>query len=334
MSNKKTYYNFLDLCRLYCALLIIIIHMGFGNDFAIVPCLTRQGVPFFFLVSGFFFAKTLNRSNNILQTSKEYILRIFLLYCAWALLWTPYSIIEYRDLYPDSFLKIVLVMVRRYLFAGMAQYWYLLVLTEGFICLTYVINRKWWRLGFALSIFGFVLYIIYTVQVQFFPDGLTYRVFYTLFSWSNNIIMTGFPLLFWGALAERYESRIKNRINIRVLAILYVLSIVVAFVHFYINSKLMSVLPYGPVQAVILFIICIYRPSFESKIPKSIGKNARDLSGIIYLTHTIILLVLGSVFHIWNNLYRFTVAVVIACVLLIAVRKTSNSAIKWLFMLR
>ena len=53
-SNRR--YKLLDLLRLFCACLVIFILMGLGDDVAFVPCMTRQAVPFFFLVSGYLFS--------------------------------------------------------------------------------------------------------------------------------------------------------------------------------------------------------------------------------------------------------------------------------------
>ena len=39
-SNRR--YKLLDLLRLFCACLVIFIHMGLGDDVAFVPCMTRQ----------------------------------------------------------------------------------------------------------------------------------------------------------------------------------------------------------------------------------------------------------------------------------------------------
>lgn len=332
MIEQKQYYNVLDLVRLYCALLIVFIHMGLGDDFSIVPCLSRQGVPFFFLTSGFFLSKKLRKSKNIKQTTIQYIKPILLVYFAWILLWLPYSVIEYGRMYPGAPTKLVAILIRRIFLAGMAPYWYLLVLTESAVLLAAMIHFRETVLGILMCILGIVLGILYSYQAEYNQSGLIYRAFYTVFSWNNNVVMSGFPLLFLGFMADRYEDRISNA-NPVILLAFYVVSVVSAFVVFGMDKNLFFI-PFGIVQAILLFCLCLIPVPSMQKISERTCRESRNLSSVVFLTHTVFLTHIGNVFHIWDSTLRYLVTILCASILYWLAKRISWDPLNRLLMVK
>ena len=316
---------------MYCALLIVFIHMAIGDNYAVLFCLTRQAVPFFFLASGFFFSKKIKKSNNKLFIAKQYVLNILRLYCIWVLLWSPVFIREYRQLYGDSTIKLIAALFRRFVLAGIAPYWYLLVLAEGVTILAFIIKSGRKDIGVFLCVAGSVLCVLYDIQVEYCQDGLVYRLFYTLFSWRNNVIMFGFPMLFIGAVVESFEEKI-NKQSIIVLLFLYTVSIILPFAGFYLNKELTSFFQFGTVQGILLFLICIHPTILENMISDKISKGARNLSSILFLTHTASLTILGELFHVWDSPVRYMATLSFSVLLFLIVGKTKMGFLKWLLM--
>ena len=103
-KKKDVYFPLIDIIKLFCAFLVVIIHSGgivsnnSVNDF-IIKCFTGQAVPFFMIVSGYFSVYKLSQLDNknlIKVCFKNWIY----LYIVWSVIWFPYYIITYRMLYP------------------------------------------------------------------------------------------------------------------------------------------------------------------------------------------------------------------------------------------
>lgn len=312
MAEQKRFYRLLNITRLYCALLIVFIHMGLGDHFAIVPCLSRQGVPFFFLTSGFFFSKKLRRSEDYYQTTIHYIKPLAAVYGIWILLWFPYTLIEYGHMYSGEPVKLVAVLIRRIFLAGPAPYWYLLVLVEGTIILAVILRNHKTALGSVLCVLGLILSVLYGYQEEYNPYGLVYKVFYPVFSWSNNVIMSGFPMLFIGALFDLYEKSIR-KLNFWLLLGLYFLSIVSAFVLFRVDSNLYFI-PFGTIQSVLLFLLCITSVTFMKNSSIKYYQRARNLSSVIFLTHTVFLTIIGNSLQIWDVGLKYALTIISALI--------------------
>lgn len=239
---------------------------------------------------------------------------------------------EYRQLYGDSTIKLIATLFRRFALAGMAPYWYLLVLAEGIVILACVFKSGRKYIGMFLCAAGLILRVLYSIQNAYYQDGLVYRLFYTLFSWGNNVIMFGFPMIFIGACVGSFEEEIKKQSNIIALLLLYTASVILPFIGFHLNKELTEVFQFGFVQGTLLFLICIQPTVLESIIPEKISKGARNLSSILFLTHTASLTVLGNLFHVWDSYVRYIATLSFSVLLLLIAGKTKTGFLKWLLM--
>ncbi len=332
MRESNSYYCFLDFIRLFCALLIVVIHMGFGNSFSIIPCLTRQGVPFFFLASGFFLSKKLQNSSDIKRSTIQYVKPILIVYLFWNIVWFPSILKEYSFFYVESPLKLFVVLLRRFFLAGIAPYWFLLVLSEGAVFLALIVHYRKYSLGFFLCIAGIMLSILYSYQAVNNPSNLFYRIVYTVFSWDNNVIMSGFPMLFLGSQFYRYKAHLQKA-PVWMILTLYVISVAVAFFVFQIDKNLFFI-PFGIIQAVMLFFLCIIPVPFLQNLSQSVCRNARNLSSVLFLTHTVFLTILGKVLHVWNSALRFGITVLCAVVMYLLSKWLKNKVINTLLLLK
>ena len=97
--HRGQQYASIDLARFFCALLVVAIHVRplstyteLGN-FLLDKGLCRIAVPFFFLVSGFFWA----RKPTTLKSLGSFLWRIALLYGLWTAIYYP-VVLESQDM--------------------------------------------------------------------------------------------------------------------------------------------------------------------------------------------------------------------------------------------
>lgn len=143
--NSRQYYV-ADWIKFLAAVLVIAIHTNLINVFSsalltiLLAYLEALAVPFFFTFSGFFIFRQIQETGNrqvILNELKKYLH----LYLLLSVIYLPLSIKGWIFKYSAgySFLDVILLALRNYLFAGEQnlswQLWYLLAMIYGLIFL-------------------------------------------------------------------------------------------------------------------------------------------------------------------------------------------------------
>ena len=290
-QRQSTHYPILDIIRLLCALLVVVIHClevptGHPIARAITTCFSYQAVPYFFIVSGFFFGKKLYKSNQqtkeILKSVKGYLL----LYFAWIALDLPRLIVFYSNANAGKSIGyIAAVIFRRIFFAGQGVYWYLLVLAESILVCGLLIKCKKEILLYIYAPIGLILGYLYDAGIQQGVLGQFNHLIYLVFSWNNNVLMDGLPFVTIGLFLSRRENLEKlNRTALIAAYSAFSLITVIFFAILYPeNINATKYFFNAPIQAVLLFLIAV-QPS-NVTIKKEITNHCRDLSATIYLVH-------------------------------------------------
>lgn len=317
-------YPLLDILRLVCACLVVMIHVGTDESSPIasmiVSCFSRQAVPFFFIVSGFFFSQKLEKAENRRDFVCSYAKRMLLFYILWTVISLPDLLKDYMELYQDnSWMYIAIVLVRRIVFAGAGQFWYLLVLAETALVAGFLLMHGRHRWLYILAAAGICMHILYRAEPPGMLFGLYHRMMYTVFSWTNNFLMTGIPFFAVGVYFSRNRSRMAVPFD-RVCILYFLVSAAAVLCYCVIMKKMAEPDPerflyFFIPQAVLLFLIGVNGTKI-SLCPYLCELFRSCSSGLFCLHGIIIEHVLGGVIP-WSEYYAVNCVVVIAgCLML------------------
>ncbi len=192
------------------ALLVIAIHCDLFTDvsqplyFGFTQILTKMGVPFFAICTGFYAASCLVDEKMDIQSKKHYFVthwkRWGVAYVIWSFLYMFYSIpgwIETGWFSAWAFVDFAIAAVRN---NSHYHLWYMLALLYAwpffYLCLRYVGKSAWMPLSVLLYCFKALSYGYY----RFMPESIRAVIdFYEVFSGLTNGLFMLLPLLLVGA---------------------------------------------------------------------------------------------------------------------------------------
>ena len=337
MNVLKKNYPVLDFARLYCAFLVVVLHAyespTAGSVWGFVcACFFEQAVPFFFAVSGFFFARKLEACAYSLREVWRYVRDRLLLYAAWTVLWMPYLLNIYLNKYPDASLTYLAVLLfRRIVLAGSGVYWYILVMAEAAAVIGLLMHLRLEKLLYVIAAVGLVLRYCYDLQLSlpFVPQ--INQLFYYVFSWSNNVIMSGLPFMTVGLLFARNMKKavVPGGALIAVYAVVSGLHILLYFFLGVQNGNLSCSILY-PIQTICLFWFGL-QATMQTKPQTALA--AREISAVIYFMHTVFIYgIFDAFFGVKSSVAaKFFGSIALSVVTYVLVRALHLKALYWLF---
>lgn len=336
-SNIK-YLPIIDISRLFCALLVVLIHFNFqlSNNQVftfIIKCFSAQAVPFFMIISGFFWAKKISIKNNdesIMNNTKNICINYLMLYLVWTILWLPWLVNMYKSIYTDTSLTyFILLLIRRILIAGQGVYWYLLILAESLFIAAILVKYNKERLLYFIGIVGLILGILYDANFNMFGMQYINKLFYVIFSWSNNLIMKGLPYVAIGYYFNKNINKVKN--NTKIAILLYVISSALMIIFF--KNGNYQWLSFYPLQAISLFVISNKPLNISNPI---LFKNCRNVSSCIYYLHTAFEYGLATTLfaNVTNSVIQVLITILLCTGVCCIVKKLNIKPVMWLLSIK
>jgi serine/alanine racemase len=286
-AQVKRLYPTVDAMKLFFAIAIVFMHT-YCHDFGILgeritQIVSQSGVPFFFICSGFFFNKGLNRCNDSRDKDlylKRYLLRVLKMYISWTIITLPIAVYIINKAYlgQDIFFKIV-YWIRMFLLVGsIGVYWYLLAMLISALLIYYFMKINKLFLLFVISFFFFVWGIFYYTKLN--VGQLYFEWIHILFGSPRNFLNVGLFYMLIGNFFSILESRKNNCFNHCFLVPFLIISISI-FIR-YLEVKYLQT-SFG--VALIASACFYFSISYSLKLSQQTSFAMRFLSIGIYLLH-------------------------------------------------
>ena len=279
METNKKLYPGIDILKLVCAMLVLFMHTycyDAGQIGMAIKAVTNIGVPFFFIASGFFYEKGLDRAEDKRAYFIRYFKRILWMYVIWTVLSLPAYIYDLLVTKPElGPVMLILYLVRAFFLTGsMGVYWYLLSILYISVVLYFVYGHP--QLTVPLYVVSVLLFIVGVIYAGgFLNDNLIGIAIHVIFGSERNFLTVG---LFYMCIGWFLARRPLKLLPMPILLCLLAVGIgsIVAEYFFLPISFCHSF------TAVILFLIGI---EWDCPLKPETSTRIRSLSTGIYLLH-------------------------------------------------
>lgn len=296
-SVKKENYA-VDVFKFICAFLVVIIHvnpcqeMPFGIRYFIVNVMTRVAVPFFFMCTGYFTFRKIDKNNIDYSVLKKSAVKMLKLYILWTVVYLPLKIYDVVNLSEGTPKERILNWLKEFfVYSSTTHLWYLRGLFVSIVLIAVLLKLKL-SLSKILgcSVFFFVLGMFEDSYVKLFelfgnkPQGLLNFVngIDEFFVTTRNGFCFAFLFVVLGVVFAWYPVKINMKKSWILFALFYLAMVAEAFFenHFELiehNDKFLLL----PVVMFFLFNIVL-----NTEIRKfSFNKFLRTLASLIYFIH-------------------------------------------------
>ena len=302
--------------ELFFAVLVVFVHASFKSGDFYFDSLGRGTVIFFFILSSYFYNKTLAKSDysykkdTLFRCLRLLIISIvtFAIYCA---IFIPINISKFGS-YPTSFINFFNVYKPKTSFL-----WFTIALILCYLIFPFIYKIKWIHESKYMIIIPSVILIsvyVFRLIAGIYDFGVFSDPHVT-----RNFIFTGLPCFLLGTYFYDHEKNIKNiptLLFIILVVLLFISGSLEAYMHLHLHSKVNEFYLSSILLASICFIYSIKNPEFI------LGERLYSLFGrsgplFLYLSHRLFMQLIYSYLNVAYVNY-IVIPISIICPLIIA----------------
>lgn len=311
---KKERYYYVDVMRMVCALLVVMMHtaplegINENINFFLLQIVGRIAVPFFFICTGYFLYNKLE-SDNVKQKISNTLCKLCNLYLIWSGIYLIYYIYGSISI-GRGFIKSVILYIRNFLFIGSHFHlWYLVATLLGIYIIYKVYNKIEFKYLLALAT---ILYLIgllgngYSNLLQESRVEKALEIYTFLFQTTRNGLFFAFPYITIGVALNKYniKDRIKNNYILLIIAFMG-LTLEGFILKKYIGLERSDMYIMLVPVSILIFsnLLKININRIESFIANK-ATEFRELSLVIYCVHGVFLIILPYIYKVigWDKL--------------------------------
>lgn len=294
---KKEKYDFVDVCKFVACICIVGIHTAafsdcMGGDYYLQSGVFRLAVPFFFVVSGFFFGKQLLTAKDSRQVLKKYIYRLGVPLAFWETINIVIEILKQLFVKRLPASEIAYNIIKSILFYPYGALWYVQALMIAAIIIAYIYKKGWLEKCLFVSAVLFVAgllgnsyyFLIYGMSAQKIID----RYLDIFVSTRNGVFVALYFVSagVWIAAHENWVKRIKGK------KIIAISAYIVYFLEIYLIRDCKSADDKSMFLSFLFLIPLLFIVVIDSNLTIAKARALRSYSTGIYFMHK-------AVIHIW-----------------------------------
>lgn len=199
-------YDVVDIAKLFFAMAIISLHVGHRTAFLDIfsQYIARLGVPFFFIVAGYFLYAKLEKGKNKAVIT-DYVKRVMKMWLVWLLLYMP--IFAYQLLSQGNLLTTCLSFLHKTVCITPAYLWYLSALACGSVLMAvfFLKNEKAYLVA---SILLFIIGATGNTYILILDAEEMWGGYRSIFLTTRNGIFFAPVFVGIGAYLKKHEERI------------------------------------------------------------------------------------------------------------------------------
>lgn len=297
MREKATSLNnSVNIMRLMCAYLVVAIHTNPLSDinqqvgFFISEVITRIAVPFFFIVSGYYYCQKVKADRKYF---KYYIKNLLPNYCMWALIYFIVNL--FQAIFGDYFsIKSYIVdcVIRFLLYGPYYHLWFVPALIIAALFVTFAEKIKARRILFCLSFAAYFVGVFssayYKIGINLIGIGALYQV--QGFETIRRIFLMGVPFFVAGYVIPYLSEKIsRSGIWITFFGFLNIVEIYLVSWKEWSNGVVLTFALYPLTLLTLTF--CIQHPM--EKLKPTVWQSRA--SKFIYFSHPLFLIVYRNI---------------------------------------
>lgn len=326
MNNLKRNCS-LDIFRYVCALLVVAIHVHPLMDvngsigYAATYVIPRIAVPFFFVVSGYYFIQNLCNNNSVFKTIKK----MLSIYIVWSFIYLCIDI--FKSTSASVSLNIILKesILKFFIFGSYYHLWFFPALFFAMAAVFIAHKFKFLKLLFIISL---IFYIIGCIGCSWYEIGdkipfISNIIKLHEFNIIRRVLLMGLPFFMIGYLLNIFKSKYETLINKKLVLILIIT--LICFL-----AEILFVIKQGFQQNIILTfflyplitiltIILLKNPLQQFQ---NIAHKTRIMSNFIYCAHPLIIVLMSIIFQKTGITIKETLTYIIVCFITTAVGYT------------
>lgn len=333
--------NSIDIMRLIFAISVVAIHTHpflEHNElisYIFSEVIGRIAVPFFFLISGYFFMMKLKNNNT---EYKVYLISIVSTYLIWNLIYLLYKLV-FVIYNKESIIAYLKNNIVNYLILGSNYHlWYFPVLILCIIVSVYVIKNSKEKLILPITI---LLFLIGVLGSGYYKLGINIPILYVLYNWKYydivSKIILGLTFFLLGGMIkihEKYISKFKFKsiLNLVIISIIYCLEIIIINYYDIQRNIIMTISLYPLVFCIILW--CLNNPL---EWLNEYNKKIRGMANFLYYSHPIIISIIQNIMMIlgkdlFNGTTEFILSIIISNILVMIIINSNNKIMNRYFL--